>query len=107
MQQVASNYAFLFRNKENKILLPPPPPKKRLRDTNGRNMAICTSVCQYQQTVTWIFTRSRLSNPFNENYYLIIVVFSRPHFSIYDNFHTKENTQSFNVMAPQFTMLQS
>ena len=28
--QIASNYAFLFRNKENKILLgPPPPPKKK------------------------------------------------------------------------------
>ena len=26
--QIASNYAFLFRNKENKILLGPPPPKK-------------------------------------------------------------------------------
>ena len=26
--QIASNYAFLFRNKENIILLGPPPPKK-------------------------------------------------------------------------------
>ena len=60
--QIASNDAFLFRNKENKILLGPPPKKKRLRDTNGRNMAICISVCLYQQTVTRIFTRSRLSD---------------------------------------------
>ena len=36
--QIASNYAFLFQNKENKTLLGPPPPPKRLRDTNGRNI---------------------------------------------------------------------
>ena len=34
--KIASNYAFLFLNKENKILLgPPPPQRKRLRDTNA------------------------------------------------------------------------
>ena len=38
------------------------PPKKRLRDTNGREMATRTSVCLYLQPVTWIFTRSRLSD---------------------------------------------
>ena len=54
---------FLFQNKENKILFGPPPQKKGgLRDTNGHDMAICTSVCLYQQPVTWIFTRSRLSD---------------------------------------------
>ena len=53
---------FLFQNKDNEILFGPPPQKKRLRDTNGRDMATHTSVCLYQQPVTWIFTRSRLSN---------------------------------------------
>ena len=38
--KIASNYAFLFLNKENKILLPPPP--KRLRDTNVRDTATRT-----------------------------------------------------------------
>ena len=33
-----------------------------LRDTNGRDMATRPSVCLYQQPVTWIFTRSRLSD---------------------------------------------
>ena len=40
--KIASNYAFLFLNKENKILLGPPPPKKRLRDTNVRDTAART-----------------------------------------------------------------
>ena len=41
--KIASNYAFLFLNKENKILLgPPPPPPKRLRDTNVRDTATWT-----------------------------------------------------------------
>ena len=38
-----------------------PPPKKRLNDTNGRDVATRTSVCLYQQRVTWIFTRLRLN----------------------------------------------
>ena len=37
-------------------------PPKRLRDTNGRDMATRTSVCLYNQPVTWIFTQSRLSD---------------------------------------------
>ena len=37
--KIASNYAFLFLNNENKILLGPPPPQKRLRDTNIRDTA--------------------------------------------------------------------
>ena len=52
-----------------------PPPKKRPRDKNGRDMATRTSVCLYQQPVTWIFIMSRLSNPFIEKHYSIIVVF--------------------------------
>ena len=58
--QIPLNDAFLFQNKENKILFGPPPPKKRLRDTNGRIMATCSSVCLYHEPVTWICTRSRL-----------------------------------------------
>ena len=42
--------------------LDPPPPPKRLKDTNGRDMSTHTSVCLYNQPVTWIFTRSRLSS---------------------------------------------
>ena len=43
----------------------------------------------------WSFTKSRLSdlaqsNPFIKNYYLIIVAFSGPHFSIYDIFIQKK-----------------
>ena len=93
------------KNKENKILLDPPPPKKRLKDTNGRDMSTRTSVCLYNQPVTWIFTRSimsSLSDPFIEKYYLIIVVFSCPHFSIYDIFYTLENTRSVNERATHF-----
>ena len=40
--KIASNYAFLFLNKENKILLGPPPPEKRLRDMNVRDTATRT-----------------------------------------------------------------
>ena len=79
-------------------------------------MSTHTSVSLYNQPVTWIFTRSRLSsfefrdwewfglqsNPFIEKYYLIIVVFSCPHFSIYDIFYTLENTRSFNERATHF-----
>ena len=79
-----------------KYFLDPPTKKKRLRDTNGRNMATRTSVCLYQQPVTWIFT------PFIVNYYLSKDGFSRLHLSICDIFHTKENTRSFNVRATHF-----
>ena len=96
-----------------KYFLDPPPKKKRLKDTNGRNMSTRTSVCLYNQSVTWIFTRLRLSslsdsdyknNPFIEKYYLIIVLFSCPHFSIYDIFYTLENTRSFNERAIHFNI---
>ena len=53
------NDALSFINKEYKILFEPP---KRLRVTNGRNMATRTSVCVYQHPVTWIFTRTELSD---------------------------------------------
>ena len=38
-----------------------PPRKKRLKDTNDRDMSTRTSVCLFNQPMTWIFTRSRLS----------------------------------------------
>ena len=47
----------------------------------------------------------RLSQPDTENYYLIIVGFSCPHFSIYDIFYTLENTRSFNKKATHFKKL--
>ena len=47
---------------QTKYFLDPPPPKKRLKDTNGRDMSTRTSVFLYNQPVTWIFTRSRLSS---------------------------------------------
>ena len=48
-----------------------PPPKKRLKDTNGCDMATRTSVCLYQQPVTWIFNRSRLSRLSDSDYTVI------------------------------------
>ena len=62
-----------FKTRKIKYFFDPPPPKKRLKDRNGSNMSTRTGVCQYQQ-------------PFIENYYLIIVVFTGPHFSLYDIF---------------------
>ena len=44
---------------------PPPPPKK------GCDMSTRTSVCLYQQPVTWIFTRSGLSRLSDSDYKLI------------------------------------
>ena len=54
--------------------------------------------------VTWIFTRSRLSDsaqssPFIKNYYLIIVAFSRPHFSIYAKESTLVSTQGLLTLT--------
>ena len=49
-----------------------PPPKKRLKDTNGRDMSTPTSVCLYNQPVTLIFTRSRLSRLSDSDYKVII-----------------------------------
>ena len=49
----------------------PPPPKKRLKDTNSRDMSTRTSVCLYNQPVTWIFTRSRLSSLSDSDYKVI------------------------------------
>ena len=61
--------ALLFQNKENKILFGPPP--QRLKDMNGRDMSTRTSVCLYNQPVTWIFTRSRLSSLSDSDYKVI------------------------------------
>ena len=46
-------------------------PPKRLKDTNGRYMSTCTSVFLYNQPVTWIFTRSRLSSLSDSDYKVI------------------------------------
>ena len=73
--QIPLNDAFLFQNKENKILFGPPPPKKRFRDTNGHDMATRSSVCLYHEPVNWIFTRSRLSDSdYNVIPSLIIII---------------------------------
>ena len=48
-----------------------PLPKRRLKDTNGRDMSTRTSVCLYNQPVTWIFTRSRLSSLSDSDYKII------------------------------------
>ena len=98
--------ALLFQNKENKILFGHPPQKK----AQGHNMSTRTSVYLYNQPVTWIFTRSRLSSLSDSDYkvipsYKIIVVFSCPHFSIYHIFYTLENTRSFNKRATHFNNL--
>ena len=63
--------ALLFKNKENKILFGPPPQKKRLKDTNSRDMSTLTNVFLYNQPVTWIFTRSRLSSLSDSDYKVI------------------------------------
>ena len=44
---------------------------KRLKDTNERDMSTCTSVFLYNQPVTWIFTRSRLSRLSDSDYKVI------------------------------------
>ena len=53
--KIATNYAFLFINKENKILLGPPPPKKRLWDTNGHYTATRTIAVDTRTVLTcWV-----------------------------------------------------
>ena len=47
-------------------------PPKRLKDImNGLEMSTRTSVCLYQQPVTWIFTRSGLSRLSDSDYKVI------------------------------------
>ena len=46
-------------------------PLKRLKDMNGREMSTRTSVCLYQQPVTWIYTRSGLSRLSDSDYKVI------------------------------------
>ena len=57
------------KTREIKYFLDPPP--KGLKDTNDRDMSTRTSVCLYHQTVTWIFTRSRLSRLSDSDYKVI------------------------------------
>ena len=63
----------LFYSKTSKIkyFWTPPPQKKRLKDTNGRDMSTRASVFLYNQPVTWIFTRSRLSSLSDSDYKVI------------------------------------
>ena len=48
-----------------------PPPKKGLKDTNSGDMSTRTSVFLYNQPVTWIFTRARLSSLSDSDYKVI------------------------------------
>ena len=59
------------KTRKIKYFLTPPPPKKSLKDTNGRDVSTRTSVCLYQQPVTWIFTRSRLGRLRNSDHKVI------------------------------------
>ena len=63
----------LYYSKTRKIkyFLDPPPPKKRLKDTNCRDMSTRTGVCLYNKSVTWVFTRSRLSSLSDSDYKVI------------------------------------
>ena len=54
-----------------KYFLDPPPQKKGLKDTTGRDMSTRTNVCLFNQPVTWIFTRSRLSSLSDSDYKVI------------------------------------
>ena len=100
-------YMMLFYSQTKKIKYFLDPPKKGARI---RTVAIWLQAHVFaykQQAVTWNFTRLRLSdsaqsNPFIKNYHLIIVTFSRPHFSIYDIFYTIGSTLSFNARATHF-----
>ena len=86
-----------------------PPPKKRIRDTCKWSRYGYTLKClsiPAARDLDILLSRDSVirlqSNPFIENYNLIIVVFLRPHFSIYDILYTKENTRSFNARASHF-----
>ena len=61
----------LCHSKTKKIKYFGPPPKKRFNDTNGCDMSTRTSVCLYNQPVTWIFTRSRLGRLSDSDYKVI------------------------------------
>ena len=52
----------LFNSETNKRKYFLDHPLKSLRDMNSHDMVTRTSVCLYQQRVTWIFTRSILSD---------------------------------------------
>ena len=77
-------------------------PPKRLKDTNGRDMSTRTSVCQCNQPVTWILNSLSDSDYKVIPSLKIIIVFSCPHFSIYDIFYILENIRSFNERATHF-----
>ena len=72
------NDAFLFQNKENKILLDPPLRKKAQGYERYGYTHKCLSIPAardldiYWVEIEWFGLQS---NPFTENYYLIIVIF--------------------------------
>ena len=83
---------FYSETKKIKYFLDPPPPKKeaqgyeRSRYGSKHMCLLIPAACDLE-----FYYRSRSSdwaqsNPFIRNYYLIIVAFSGPHFSIYDIF---------------------
>ena len=47
--KIASNYAFLFLNKENKILLGPPPPKKKAQGYERSRYGYTDNSYEYTQ----------------------------------------------------------
>ena len=47
--KIASNYAFLFLNKENKILLGPPPPKKKAQGYEHSRYGYMDNSYEYMQ----------------------------------------------------------
>ena len=47
--KIASNYAFLFLNKENKILLGPPPPRKKAQGYERSRYGYTDNSYEYTQ----------------------------------------------------------
>ena len=59
------------KTRKIKYFLDPPQKKIWLKDTNGHDMSTRTSVFLYNQPMTWIFTRSRLSSLSDLDYKVI------------------------------------
>ena len=101
--KIASNYAFLFLNKENKTLLGPPPPQKaqgyecsRYGYTDNSYeytvywwlvgySTVCvftatyTNVCIYQQSVTW-YSLVSTKGPLSLNIISLVKTFNLKHY---------------------------
>ena len=98
---------FYSETKKRKYFLDPPKKAQTYERSQYSYMHMClfiAAACDlnfYLVDIEWFDTKQLQSNPFIENYYLIIVVFSLLHFSIYDNLCTKENTR-FNARTTHF-----